>query len=827
MSLFASVLEDVRFALRQLRKDRTVSVVLVVTIALGIGVNTAIFGMLNGFLRPLPARSPEQLVVLAEQVKGDETGMEFTFSFPALRDLREQAHEFSDILTYTPMIGGLSTGAKATQFFYASVTGNYFTGLGMKPLLGRLFEPGEGETPGTDFTLVLGYDYWKRRFAGDSAVVGTQVRIDGRLATIIGVTPRGFHGTYAGANLDGFLTLRALISDDAAWRRDMFTSRRVRPLTVMARLKPGVSIAAAQTSLDLIMQRLAAAYPETDKGTGATIMPEVVARPVPLTFVARVIPAIRFFVLFLAGLVLVVACLNVANIQLVRATARQRELAIRAALGSGRVRLIRQMLTESMLLVLLGTALGVVLGNWTANTVSKTLDLGTDLPTSLDFSFDWRVFAYVAGIAIAAGIVVGLLPALRASNVSVATLQDGSRGASGGRRRQRVRGALVVGQVAGSLVLLIVAGLFVRSLQNAARVDLGFNPDHVLNARMDPHWAGRTLEQTNNFYDELQRRVRAWSDVQSASLTFSVPISYINASMQLYLEGKAELPDERPPMVGANFVDPGYFATNEIPIMRGRGLRDSDDEKSPKVTVVNETMAQKFWPGQNVIGKRFYAGVEHTGPWEVVGIARNSKYLAVFENPLPHFYVPLRQDPVTMRILQIRSLTPPEQLSTRLVREIQAIDPDIAVAEVQTMNRSLLGAQGFLIFRVGAFQAAAMGLLGLILALVGVYGVVSYGAAQRTREIGIRMALGATPRSIRGIILRQGAGLVVIGLFVGVAGALGMSRVLKRFLLLVSAGDPLTFIAVPLALAAVALWACYIPARRATRVDPVVALRQD
>jgi predicted permease len=826
-ALMRALFDDLRYAFRQIRKDSAVSCVLVVTIALGIGVNTAIFGMLNGFLRPLPARSPDQLVVLAAQVKGDETGVQFDFSYPALQDLRAQAHEFSELFGFTAMISGLGTGGRTTQILYSAVTGNYFTALGMSPVAGRLFEPGEGEAAGSSESFVLGYGFWQRRFGGDTNVVGTQVRIDGRLVTVIGIAPKGFHGTYAGADMDGYLPLSSLVTEDAPWRHEMFTSRTVRPLTVLGRMKPDVNIEAAQASVSLVAQRMAAEYPATDKGTGVRLIPEPLARPVPMTFLANVIPAIRFFILLLAGLVLLVACLNVANIQLVRATVRQRELAIRAALGSGRARLIRQMLTESMVIVLLGAALGMVLGNWTANTISHSLDLATDLPTSLDFSFDWRVFTYVAAIALAAGVAVGLWPALRASNVNAATLHDGARSHSGGPGRQRVRGLLVVGQVAGSLVLLICAGLFVRSLRNAERVDLGFAPANLLNARLNPAWAGYTPERTEEFYKELGRRVRAWPDVQSASFAFSVPLSYINGAQAVRLEGTVELPDERPPVVGFNNVDAPYFETMQIPIVRGRGFRESDDLTAPLVVVVNQTMAERLWPGQSPIGKRFYAGVERTGPWEVIGVARDSKYLVIFEKPLPHFYTPLPQNYFAMRTLQIRSAVPPLQLATRVEREIHAMDPDIPVSDLQTMTRSLAGAQGFLVFRVGAFQAGAMGLLGLVLALVGVYGVVSYGAAQRTREIGIRMALGATPASIRTIILRQGAGLVFIGLGAGLVGALGLTRVLKRFLLLVSAGDPLTFLVVPSALALVALWACYIPARRATRIDPMIALRQD
>jgi macrolide transport system ATP-binding/permease protein len=821
-----ALFEDVRYAARQVRKDLAVSCVLMLTIALGVGVNTAIFSVINGFFRPLPARSPDQLVVLAAQVKGDETGVQFTYSYPAVTELREQVPELGDVFAFYTTVAGFSTGGRGTQFMYSAVTGNYFSALGLNPAHGRFFAPGEGEAPGTDNVVVLGYGFWQRRLGGDPKVVGTVVRIDGRPATIVGIAPKEFHGTYGGADMDGYMSLRSLITEDAPWRREFFSSRSLRLLTVMGRLREGTSIAQAQVSASAATARMAQNYPATDGNTGVRIIPEQLARPVPMTFLADLVPTIRFFVQLLAGLVLLVASLNVANIQLVRATVRERELAIRAALGSGRGRLMRQMFTESMLVVGLGGAIGLVLGSWTANAIAGSLDLGTDLPTALDFGFDWRVFAYISAITLVAGGLVGMLPALRASRVSIATLHDGSRGTSGGRQRQRVRGALVVGQVAGSLMLLICAGLFVRSLRNAQHMDLGFKPQHLLNARMDPQWAGYSLARTRVFYRELLRRVRTWPDVQSATYTFSVPLSYINVNQTVVLEGAVQTASERPPLVGSNFIDGEYFTTMEIPIVAGRTFRESDDTTS-RVAIVNETMAKRFWPNASPIGKRFYSGVERTGPWEIVGVARDSKYMAIFEQPLSHFYVPVEQTNVSMRVLQIRSATPPALLSTRVEREIHAIDPDIEISDLQTMARSLAGAQGFLVFRIGAFQAGGMGLLGLVLALVGVYGVVSYSAAQRSREIGIRMALGGTPAAIRAMFLRQGASFVVLGIAFGIVGAFGLTRILKRFLLLVSAADPMTFVAVPLMLAAVAIWACWIPARRATRVDPMIVLRQD
>jgi predicted permease len=819
---------DVRYALRQLWKDRIVALIVVVTIALGIGVNTAVFSVLNGFLRPLPVNAPEQIVVLAADTKGDETGFLFNFSYPALQDIRRQSDSFSEVFGFSAEISGLSRGDRTTRFLYSAVTGDFFSALGVRPALGRVFEPREGETSGTELSIVLGHSFWQKQFGSDPGVIGMHVRVDGRPATVIGVTPKEFHGLVAGGDMDGYLPLRALTADEHSWSREYFTNRKVRNLTVYARLKPGVSIQQAQVSASALARRLEEQYPATDRGIGIRVIPEQRARPIPLRYVSDATPLVRFFLLLLAALVLLLACLNVANVLLVRATVREREMAIRAALGSGRYRLIRQMLTESMLLAMMAALSGMVMGNWASQLFAESLDLGTDLPVLLDFSFDWRVFAYAATAALLTGVFVGLWPAFRASQAAAGTaLHEGGRSNSGGTRRQRVRSLLVVGQVAGSFVLLIGAGLFVRSLQNAERVDLGFAPDHVLNATLNPYWAGYDVQRTKTFYNELGRRVRAWPEVRSASFAFSTPLGYYAGGTAVYVEGQLANPSEQTPVIGTNFIDGDYFETLQIPIVRGRAFRDTDIEGAPRVAIVNETMAQRFWPNQDPIGKRFHAQREDAQLTEVVGVVKDSKYLAVFEGPLPYMYIPSDQSFGPMRVLQIRSSVAPETLSVRLRQEIQTLDPNMPVADLQTMTRSLSGAFGFLMFRIGAAQAAALGFLGLILAVVGVYGVVSYAATQRTREIGIRMALGATPLTILGGILRQGIWMVIAGIVLGLAGAASLTRLLARFLLFVSPSDPLTFIVVTLTLAVVALSACYIPARRAMRVEPIEALRHE
>jgi len=818
--------DDLRYAVRQYAREPGVTVVLLVTMALGIGANTGVFSVLNGLLRPLPVRSPEQLVVIAADTKGDETGLRYRFSYLALEDLRHQTEKFSDLFAYSPRLGGLTSRAKTTQFLYSAVTGNYFSALGVRPAAGRLLEPREGESEHAPLVVVLGYSFWQRRFGGDPNLIGQQVSVDGRAATVIGVAARDFHGIYEGLEMEGYVPLSGVTGNERL--REMFVSRNARPLTVLGRLKPHVSLDEAQSEMNVLTRRMEDQYPATDKGIGARVVPEPLARPIPLRAGMEMFPFIRFSLLFLAALVLTVACMNIANILLVRATVREREMAIRAALGSGRGRLIRQMLTESVLLALFGAIAGMLIGNWASQTFADALPgLVSDVPVRFDVSFDWRVFTYALSAALLAGGLIGIWPALRVSRTEPgAALHDGSRTNSSGPQRQRIRGLLVAGQVAGSLVLLVAAGLFVRSLDRAQRLDLGYVPDHVLNARMNPQWVGYDKQHTTDFYNELERRVKAWPDVQSASLAFAAPLGLIGGGDTVYIEGRTVDPREQPPSVGYNTVDASYFDTMRIPVLRGRAFQDSDTETTRLVAMVNQTMAQRYWPNQDPIGKRFRIGSAAAPLVEVIGVAHDSKYIFVVEGSLPYFYVPFTQLSSSMRVLHVRSLIDPETLISRVEQEVHALDPVMPVS-FQTMDGAVAGAQGFFLLRVGAIQAGAMGLLGLLLAAVGVYGVMSYGATQRTREIGIRMALGATPQTVLGMILHQGVWMVIAGVVVGLMGATAVTRVLGRFLFSISFADPLVFLTAAALLALVALAACWIPAHRAMRVEPMVALRHE
>ena len=810
---------DLRYALRQLRKSPGFTAVAMATLALGVGANVTIFCVVNGIiLRPLPVPQPKQIVVLAAEQKGAPLGVYF-LSYPELIDFRKQSDVFSDLFAYEIGLEGMSADNKADHFLAGYVTGNYFSGLGLKPELGRLFLPGEGERPGSEAPVVIGYSYWQKRFAGSSDVIGKQVLVNGKPATIIGVTPKPFHGTSFALDMDGYLPVSmAAIGDPAMW-----TARNDRQWITLGRMKTGISVKQAQSSINVIAARLAQQYPDTEKSLTVDVVPEPLSHPVPLPNNLMVVIAGLF--LFLAALILLLAAVNVANILLVRATAREGEMAIRAAMGASRTRLIGQVFIESLVLAMLGAAGGMVLGTWATRWISD-LRLASVVPVTLDFALDWRVFAYTVGVAISTGVVVGLWPALRVARASVnEALRQAGRSGEGGPSRHRVRSMLVAAQMAGSLMLLIVAGLFVRSLQNLQRVYLGFEPNHMLNVILDPHEIGYDQTRTTTFYKELENRVRALPGVRSATLAYSVPMGSYSDFSAVRIEGRPTPTGQQLPVVMFNVVDPTYFETMKTPLLQGRSFTDADNQSSPHVAIVNQTMAERFWPNENPAGKRFSTDETKDDFWQVVGIAQNGKYGFLAEDPRPFFYVPLAQKFESLRALQIRTAIAPEELMVPVQQVIKSLDPGLPVFSLRTMTESLGGANGFMIFRVGALLASCIGGMGLALAMVGVYGVVAFAASQRTREIGIRMALGANRNQVLKLVLRQGLWVVLSGAVFGLLATFGISQAMSNLLVGVSATDPLIFVGATVFLVTVALCACYLPARRTTKLDPMVALR--
>jgi putative ABC transport system permease protein len=812
------LLQDVRYVLRQLRSKPVFALTAVLTLALGIAANVTIFSAVNGLiLRPLPVPHPEQIAVLAWQQPGAPIGVYF-LSYPELVDLRKQADTFSEIFGSQVVLGGMNADNKANHFVGSYVSGNYFSGLQLKPALGRLFLPGEGEHAGSEAQIVLGYSYWQKRFGGSANVIGEQVLVNGKPATIIGVTPKEFHGTSFALNMDAYLPISVAANDNPY----MWTTRNDREWLVAGRLKPGASIAQAQSSISVIAARLANEYPATEKGLDVQVISERLSHPAPLPHNFILVVAALF--LSLAIVVLLLACVNVANILLVRATARESEMAVRTALGASRVRLIMQVLIESMLLALFGAMAGVWLGMFATHWISD-LRLASFIPVTLDLGFDWRVLAYVLAASLCTGVLVGLWPALRVSRVNLnQALREGGRSGSGSAARHRIRSILVAAQIAGSLILLIIAGLFARSLQNVQTMYVGFQPDHLLNVIVDPHEVGYDQARTDAFYKELASRIRVLPGVQSVCQAYSVPMGSYSAGDTVKVEDHPTPPGEQPPVLMDNFVDSAYFDTMKIPLLRGRGFTEFDNQSSTQVAVINQTMAQQFWPNEDPIGKRF----ETKGTLrQVVGIAQNGKYAFIGEDARPYVYLPLSQNFVSMRTLQIRTSIAAASLIAAVQQAVKNLDPGLPIFSILTMNDSLAGANGFMIFRMGAVLASCIGGLGLIMAAVGVYGVVAFAASQRTREIGIRVALGATRVQILKLVLRQGLWVVLAGAALGIMFTLAVGRAISNLLVGVSATDPFTFITATLFLVGVALYACYVPARRAMKVDPMVALRYE
>jgi putative ABC transport system permease protein len=809
--------QDVRYAARILVKSPTFTLVAVLTFSIGIGANTAIFSMVNGLLlRPVPVPHSSQLTYLLQRHERWSNG----FSYPVMDEIRKQSGDaFSDVAAIRPFqMDGLGVNGGSQTIWNEYVTTNFFALASVKPALGSFMDSNPGNVAGSDPVLVLSYAYWQTHFAGDPNVVGHAAKLNGRPITIIGVAPEGFRGLTPVFDAQGYVPL-GLFATMQGQKEDNETSSVI----VFGRLRDGVDLAKSQSVLAVIAQRLAHEFPKTEKDVmlrasllGSGIIGGNGSNPVS---------AIAALFLALAGLVLALASANVANLLLVRAIARAREMAVRSALGAARSRLVRQVLTETLLLALLGFAGGAVLGYIGSRTLSS-IDLRTDLPVLLDFSFDWHVFFFALGAAALVALLAGIVPALRGSRADLnEVMRESGRGVSSGR--QRFRTALVVAQVSGSLTLLIVAGLFVRSMLNAEHADLGFNPNQVVNVGVDAHAAGYDEPRGREFYRTLLERTRAMPGVESASLAATVPMGPISLGGTIRVEGFPETPGQPKPSANMNAVSPSYLKTMGISLLRGRDILESDTETAQHVALINEAMAQRYWPGQDPIGHQFSSGDDFKNLIQVVGVVKNSHTSGLSETIEAGYYVPMMQDYRAAQTLQVRTLAAPTLAMQSIRGLLRSLDTNVPVFDVRTMNDALNGMDGLLLYRMGAGLAGLLGLVGFILALIGVYGVMSYTAAQRTREIGIRIALGAQPGQVLKIIFRQGLFIVGLGVFIGAVAALAFGKVVAGFLVGVGGADPLTYLVVSFSMALVALTACFVPARRAMKVDPMIALRYE
>ncbi len=818
MSVIDDLWRDIRYAARTLRKTPVFAAVAVLTLALGIGVNTAVFSVVNAVIfRPLPVKDGHRLAVIAS-VRSSMSALG-PVSFPDLQDYRASTHDiFEDIAGYSVGFIGLAPeGGRPDRVLVSWVTGSYFSLLGVQPALGRLIRADEGLPGRPDPVVVLGYSTWQRRFGGDPSFVGRKAMLNGQPCTIVGVVPAEFVGTFAFSESEVYLPIN--------WTgRAVLDDRGARTLHTIARFRQGVTIERSQAALDIIAARLEREYPDADRGIRLEVLPERLARPEEHNAQSNAFGATMM--LALVGLVLLVAEVNVTNLLLARAITRRKGLAIRAALGASRGRLIRQLLTESAMLAALGGIAGVGLGTWIGRLLTM-IRLPGDLPIRLDFHLDARVLAYAVALTTATALLVGLIAARRVSRTSFdEALRDHGQGSTSITGGHRIRKVLVVAQIAVCFVLLVAGGLFMRSLGQAEHANFGFKPEGILNLQMDVAQLGYPESTGRAFFDEVQRRVARIGGVEDLAFAFSVPMGYVRLSSRLDVEGRPVAPGERA-ISGKNIVGPRYFATTGIPIERGRNFGDADDERSKPVAIANRRLADLLWPGQDAIGRRF-SQTGPDGPWmEVVGLTGTGKYRFLFEDPHPYFYIPLAQEYSALRVLHVRTMLSPEALAPAIEREIHGLEPDLPLYDVQSMKRALEGGYGLFAVRTGALFAAILAFLGLSLAVVGLYGMVSYMTSERTHEIGVRIVLGANPKAIAMMVIREGARLTLSGTVIGLVGAFVLARVLARLLFGVAPTDPASFAFASICVLIVTLVATYVPARRATRVDPVVALRSE
>jgi predicted permease len=820
-------LQDVRYACRMLLKTPGFTLVAILTLALGIGANIAAFSIVDGvLLRPLPFNHSEQLVRVFDDLRSSNA-KDVGMSVPQFWDYRDRAGIFQDIAVIWPIPANLTEVERPERIEVLATSANYFTMLGAQPALGRVFTQ-KDDVPGFINAVVLSDGFWHREFGGDPKAIGKSIRLDGDLYQIFGVMPPGFHhpGKTLETEEDAYIA--------AGYNALPFPTPPLRSVRMLpgaiARLKPGLSIAAAQVRLEGFDAGLARDY-ATDYPAAAGWAPRLVSVQRDLTANVRA----ELFVLFAAvGFVLLIACVNLANLLLARASGRHREIAIRLALGAGRGRLIGQLLTESVLLAFVSGCVALVTVVLLKNALLNFAP--ADIPRLSEVTISPSVLFFALLVSILTGVVFGLAPALQAASPNqISSLREGSRGSGSSKRQMRVSSALVASEIALSLILLIGAGLFLRSFWQILQVRPGFNPHHVVTAQM---WLSYPNDPTQNryfttpkraaFMREVLRRVSALPGVEEASIGGggSLPLVPARNQVPFTIEGRPA-DSERTPVAEFASVTPGHFHALEIPLLSGRNLTDADDDKGQPVAVVDEAFAHQYWPGDTPIGKRVRPGsFLSTSPWlNIIGIVGNVKSESLETQVVPHIYLSDFQSPSYSSVVYARTAADPGKIGDAIRREVQSVDPDVPVFAVRSMEEVVarsMAERRFALEILGFFAFIA-----LLLACIGIYGVMAYTFSQRTHEIGIRIALGAQRQHILRLALGEGMLLVAFGLAAGLFGALLLTQFLRSMLFAVKPTDPVTFIAIAALLTAVALLACYIPAHRATRVDPLVALREE
>ena len=813
----AGILGDLRFGVRMLRRAPGFTVTAALTIALGVGANTTIFSILNALLlRPLAgAARPNELVLLGRTQQGD--GFD-TFSYPDYLDSRDGAKSLSAVVATTVVPSHLSTGGASERVRTELVTGNYFAALGTRPALGRLLVA-EDARDGAPPVLVMSHGAWQSRFGADRSIVGKTVRINAAPYTVVGVAEERFNGTHLTGVVDAFVpitTAMALLPDAGGMREQ----RGAVWLDLFGRLAPGVTAEQAQAELSTIARGLATRYPETNKARGIRVSPGIGLEP----STRRDITKFMTVLFCVVGLVLLIACANVANLLLARGSARARELAVRASLGASRSRLVRQLLAEGFLLAFLGGVAGVALGAWSLRLVLR-LPVFVNSFSGVAVNVDPRVMAFALGVMLVSGALFALPPAFRTSRVDLVTaLKLGTPGSGDGR--SRMRNALVVAQLALSLVLLVAAGLFVRTLQALYRIEPGFETRQVLVATVDPGLQGYDETRMTRLFEGLQERVRAVPGVSHAAMGFIVPLGGGGWDTRAYPFEAKPTPDDPGIKSDINAVFPGYFATLGMRLVSGRDFTSADRAGSPAVAVINEALADKLWPRGTALGQRFRIGRGGEQVLEVVGVVHTARYRSLVEPPRPFFYRPFAQAFRASMTLHVRVASgDPYAVLPSIRRALDEIDRDLPLSRVTTLDQRLDGSVGAQ--RTAAMLVGVYGALALVLAAVGLYGSMAYSVSRRTREMGIRMALGARASEVRTHVIGQAVRIAGVGVLLGLIAAVPASRLVRSQLFGVEPSDPVTVVGVVVVLATAAVVAAYVPARRATRVDPVVALRSE
>ena len=812
--MIETTLQDLRFGLRMLRRSPGFSLLAILCLTLGIGANAAVFSWVEGILfRPYPAVThQEQLLALAGTARGEAD----LTSWPDVLDLQRSCTLIDSFIVTKIMGTTLSVGDRAEVTTGSIVSANYFDAIGVHPILGRGFEPGEDVGRNAHPVTVISYQLWKGRFKGDPQIIGKTQRLNNVVHTIVGVAPEGFYGTFVGWAMQFWVPASMEETFEAGGYK--LEDRGARWIEAFVRLKPGVTLSQAQQEISAVAQRLETDYPATNRGRGIKLWP---LWQTPFNNANTLLPTLEIM-LAVVAFVLLIACANVGNLLLVRSFARRQEMTVRLAIGAGRGRLLRQLFTEGLILSAFGAAGGLLVAHWCRHALVLLFPARGGVAMHLPGEIDWRVLALSAGVCLIATLLLGLIPAMQTSKIDLAgALKSDSAGVVGGGGRAWVRSGLVVMQVSLSFVLLVGAGLLLQSLQKIRNTSPGFSTRNVLDTTVNLVPAGYDAPRAQSFQDELLQRVKTLPGVESAAFARMTPLSYGSFSSTVIAVDGYQPPPEEQPTVEYNEVGPEYFATMGIPLMSGREFTRADDEKAALVAVVNETMAAKYWRGKNPIGER----VQVKSRWmQVVGVAKDSKYQSVREAPKPFFYVPLRQNFSRGAGLFIRTPLSPGTMATALAREVHSLDGNLALYEVITLqeqvDRSTSPQQ------VAVTLVGILGGLALLLAAIGLYGVMSYAVSQSTRELGLRMALGADASNLLRLVMWRGLALTAGGVVLGATVALGLTRLLGSLLYKVSPRDPLAFGSAFVVMAIATVAACFLPAWRATRTDPARALRE-